>query len=518
MAADATAGRATLVGCGRAPAGRLAPVIDPRTPVIVGVAQSNRRPTEAELDGASEPVDMMADVVRAAADDAGVGRALLDRLTGLRAVRVTTWHYEDTAGLVMARLGISPGDASTSPLGGSSPQRLLNEAADAIRLGAHDAVVVCGAEASHTVTLAQRHGFTLPWTPDTPTGEDKPTHPQHPAEEAVGLRSVREYFPLMDNAIRSRNGTTAAEHSARIGRMWSNYSAVAAENPFAWSPRHRSPSEITTVTDDNRMISFPYTKVMNAYARVDQAAAVIVCSLELARALGIADDRYVFPLAGAQCHEHWFVSERVDLGASVGMRANASAAFGHTGLAVDDVAHLDLYACFPAPAQLAAEALGLPVDDPARPLTCTGGLAFAGGPGNNYMTHAIANVVGRLRGDPGAHGLVSGIGWYATTHAMGVYGTEPGPAEFRSFDVQDAVDSSPRRAVVVDDQAQGALETFTVTHDRHGEPERAVLAVLTPDGARAWGVSTEAEVMVALETEELLGRQVTVSSDRSVVL
>ena len=136
---------------------------------------------------------------------------------------------------------------------------------------------------------------------------------------------MREYFPLLDNAVRARTGATVAEHTERIGRMWSNYSRVAADEPVRVVTARREPDEITTVTDDNRMICFPYTKVMNAYARVDQAAAVILCSAETARDLGIPDDRWVLPLAGADCDEG-FVSERADLGVSAGMRANVGRA------------------------------------------------------------------------------------------------------------------------------------------------------------------------------------------------
>ncbi|MFA5883912.1 MAG: acetyl-CoA acetyltransferase [Acidimicrobiia bacterium] len=483
-------------------------MIDPRTPVIVGVGQLNRRPGEAELPDATEPVAMMAEVVRAAAADAGVGDTLLSRMTGVRVMRVTEWHYADAAGLLASTLGIAPPDREVSGLGGNSVQRLLTEAADAIQRGEHDAVVLCGAEAAHSVALARKVGFALPWMPDTPTADDAPPSPRHPAEDAAGLRSVREFFPLLDNAIRGRTGATIPEHTARIGRMWSNYSLVAAANPYAWSPRVRTPDEITTVTADNRMICFPYTKVMNAYARVDQAAAVIVCSVEVARALGIGEDRWVFPLAGATCHEHWFVSERDDLGVSVGMRANADAVLGAAQVDIDDVRHLDLYACFPAPPQLAADALGVPVDDPERPLTCTGGLAFAGGPGNSYMTHAIANVVGRLREEPGSLGLASGVGWYATTHSAGLYGTRPPADGFRRVDPQAVVDAGARRAVAEGYEGTGTLETYTVSHDRDGAPERAFLAVLTPDGARAWASSTDLDLMVALETEELLGTEI----------
>jgi acetyl-CoA C-acetyltransferase len=489
-------------------------VTDPRTPVIVGVGQLNRRPTEAELPGASEPVAMMAEVVRRASADSGAGDRLLGRATALWVMRVTEWHYADAAAALATTLGITPPDRRVSGLGGNSVQRLCNEAADAIQRGEHDAVILCGAEAAHTISLARKVGYALPWTPDTPTADDAPPSPRHRAEDAAGLRSVREFFPLLDTAIRRRNGATIAEHTARIGRMWSNYSSVAATNPYAWSPRVRTPEEITTVTDDNRMICFPYSKVMNAYARVDQAAAVLMCSLEVAQRLDISEDCRVFPLAGATCHEHWFVSERDDLGVSVGMRANGAAVLDAVGATIEDVRHLDLYACFPAPPQLAADALGVPVDDPDRALTCTGGLAFAGGPGNDYMTHAIANVVGRLREEPGSLGLVSGLGWYATTHSAGMYGTRPLEGGFRSIDPQAVVDAGRRRTVAEGYEGTGELETYTVSHDRDGAPERGFLALLTPDGARTWASSTDPGLLTALETEELLGARFGVKKGR----
>jgi acetyl-CoA C-acetyltransferase len=249
---------------------------------------------------------------------------------------------------------------------------------------------------------------------------------------------------------------------------------------------------------------------MNAYARVDQAAAVILCAAETARDLGIPTARWVFPLAGADCDEG-FVSERADLGVSAGMRANVAALTDATGIGIDDVEHLDVYACFPAPPQLAAEALGVPVDDPSRPLTCTGGLSFAGGPGNNYMTHAIANVVGRLRdadADADARAATVGVGWYATTHSMGLYGRRPPTGGFRR--VRPSPEGAAGCAVAAGYEGPGTIETYTVSHARDGAAERAFLAVTIADGARAWATSTDPDLMDALETEELLGRPVTV--------
>ena len=129
------------------------------------------------------------------------------------------------------------------------------------------------------------------------------------------------------------------------------------------------------------MISFPYPKLCTANMQVDQGAGYIVCSVEAARAAGVPEERWVFPLAGADAHDHWFISHRPELHRSPAIRLAAGAAFALAGVGPDDLGPIDLYSCFPAAVQMAAREIGLPVDDPGRPLTLTGGLTFGGGPG-----------------------------------------------------------------------------------------------------------------------------------------
>ena len=84
--------------------------------------------------------------------------------------------------------------------------------------------------------------------------------------------------------------------------------------------------------------------------------------------------------------------------------------------------------------------------DDARGLTVTGGLPYFGGPGNNYSLHAIATMVERLR-ERGGTGLVSAMGWYATKHAVGIYGAAPPAEGWRRGDTaeaQRAIDASRR--------------------------------------------------------------------------
>jgi len=329
-------------------------------------------------------------------------------------------------------------------------------------------------------------------------------------------------YPLFENALRAANGWSLDEHAARIGALWSRFSEVAAANPSAWIRTPRSAHEIVTPSPENRMVSFPYPKLCTANMQVDQGAGYIVCSVEAARAASVPEERWVFPLSGADANDHWFISQRAELHRSPAIRLAGAAALDLAGLGIDDVGAVDLYSCFPVVVQMAATELGLAVDDPARPLTLTGGLTFGGGPGNNYTSHGIARAVGALRDAPGTAALVSGLGWYATKHAIGVYASRPpdheGRRPFAWRDLQPEVDALPQCRVDPDATGAVRVETYTVTFDRDGTPERGILACRTPEETRAWGNLTDADTLAGLCAEEGIGRTGTLGADGALTL
>ena len=432
-----------------------------------------------------------------------------------------------------ARLGFAPGaepaELMLSAVGGNAPQALMHDACRAIARGDRDVVLVTGAEAMFARARARRDGGRerLPWTSQPPEvtpaptvfGDDRPGASDLEMRRGV-LLPVHAY-PLFENALRAANGWTLAEHAQRIGSLWSRFSEVAAANPWAWIRTARSAHDIVTAGPENRMISFPYPKLCTANLQVDQGAAYIVCSAEAARAAGVPAERWVFPLAGADAHDHWFISERAELHRSPAIRLAGRAALELAGIGIDDVAHVDLYSCFPVAVQMAAAELGLAVDDPARPLTLTGGLTFGGGPGNNYTSHGIARAVGALREAPGAAALVTALGWYATKHSVGVYATRPpahGGTPFAWRDVQPEVDALPRCRVDGEGRGPVRVETYTVTFDRDGAAERGILACRMPGGARAWGNVADPDQLALLCAEEGVGRTGVLGADGTLSL
>ena len=492
--------------------------------MLVGVGQVTERPVEGAAVGERrEPVDLMASALRAADGDSGAkpGR-LLARAASLRVMVPLSWRYVNPGILVAQRLGISPADQALSVIGGNTPQTVVSEAARQIAAGALDVVLVTGAECIYTRVAARRDPErpVLGWTTqpdDTPPprlmGAERP--PATDTELSRGLDRPLRAFPLFENALRADAGETIDEHQRRVARLWAGLSTVAAANPYAWSPVPRSAEEVATVGPSNRMVSFPYPKLMNANDRVDQGAALIVCSVAAAREAGVPEDRWVFPVAGTDANDRWFLSHRADLCSSPALRVAAAGALALAGAGVDDVAHVDLYSCFPCAVQIGARAVGLPLDDPAR-LTVTGGLGFAGGPGNNYVTHAIAAMAQRLRADPGALGLVTGLGWYVTKHAVGLWSSAPPKGGFRYSCPQEEVDALPQRTPASGYEGDATVETYTVVHDRDGRPELGIVALLTPDGHRAWGNTTDDDAMAGLMEREGCGRPAKLTADGRV--
>ena len=497
--------------------------LDPRTPVIIGGGQVNQR--TADGDPAREPVDLIVEAAQRASTDAGMADGhVLEAVDAVRIVSLLSWRYRDAGALVAQRLGASPRQTAVTTPGGNTPQSLVNRTALDIAAGRNEIVLIGGAEAWRTRMSFRSTGDRPDWTqqdqsvPEAEVIGDEFTM-THPAEMNRGIIMPVQVYPMFEQALRAAAGRSIDEHLVRISELWSRFSAVAARNPNAWSQQAYTAEEIRTPGPDNRWIGFPYPKLMNSNNNVEQSAALLMCSVEAAERAGVPRDRWVFPLSGADAHDTDAVSHRGDLYSSPAIRAVGRQVFELAGVGIDDVAHVDLYSCFPSAVQIAAAELGLPDDDPSRELTVTGGLSFAGGPWNNYVTHAIATMVAVLREDPGSIGLCSANGGFITKHAIGMYSTEPPSDGFKWSDAQDEADrlTTPRDVAPEDYEGDVTIEAWTVMHSRAGEPENGIAAARLPDGRRTWGTTQDVDVLKAMTVEEFVGREARLDGNGSLL-
>ncbi|WP_049793633.1 type II toxin-antitoxin system Rv0910 family toxin [Hoyosella subflava] len=488
-----------------APSGKL---VDPWAPVLVGIGQTVHRPDSA--DTIQSPLELAAHAARIAIKDAGNAR-LLDSRVRVSAVSTVSWAYgDDQAALLARQLGIDDAElVQSAPLGGDAPQRLVSDAAQSISEGQLDVAIIAGAEAFASLAIAQKSGAAPKW--DRPhsgagaprrVGSDRPGNNE--AENAAGLLTPAPMYALMESALRGALKRDIREHVTAISSLWSRFSAAATKNRFAWLPEYHSPERIADHAADNRPIASPYTKLMTANLTVDQGAALVLCSADSAAAAGIPPQHWVFIHAAAHAEEEWYVSERHSIAEVPAIGAAARAALAHAGLTIDDVTHLDLYSCFPFAVEAAAQQLSLPLDDPARPLTQTGGLTFAGGPLNNYSTHGIAALATQLRNEPAAYGLATALGWYATKHAIGIYSAQPPREPFRQIDAGLRMRRPPKRRVCTSYSGEALVEGYTVTYQSNGSPEALIVSGIAVDGDRVLARTTEAEYVALGEATDLL--------------
>ncbi len=472
----------------------------PRTPVLVGVAQASDR---ASLPGtAGSPLDLMARAAAAALDDAGAG-IVLDTVAVVRLFADSSPAFASPFGAytnlprsLALRLGQSPRTELYGPVGGNTPQMLVNLVAERIANGEADVVLIAGVEALRTQANAIKGGLNLNWG-DDPGGSPDTLGPETPLvsghEVAHGIALPVNVYPLFDSALAARLGETPEATRVRIGALMAPFTQIAAANPHAAVPVARTPDELTTPTAANRMIASPYTKFLVSNLFVDQAAAVVMMSTAAADAAGVPEGRRVYLHGCADTHEPILVSERSDYAASPSIRIGAAHALAMAGIGVADLSAIDLYSCFPVAVAIAAREIGLTDDDP-RGLTLTGGLPYFGGAGNNYSMHAIAEAVARARATPGSFSFVFANGGYLTKSSFGVYATTPTRGNWTRADpatYQREVDALPAPAFTRTPNGPATVEALTVVHDR-GEPAFAIVIGRQADGSRFLAQTTDA--------------------------
>ncbi len=482
-----------------------------RTPVIVGVGQVLQRLESLGETPARKPLSLMELAARAAAEDARCPK-LLSALDSIRVPR-GLWPYSNPARVLADRLGSPAAQTATGPISGNMVQRMLNDAAREIVAGRRDAVLIVGAEGEHSKRRAKRAGRDPGWsTPETPPPDrdfderdfDKQGEWILQEEVQAGLAQAAAIFSLYENARRHARGESLEANRDRIAALWHDFAKVAERNPFAWTREAPDVGTIREATDDNRMITWPYTVRLCSNMVVDQGAAVIVCSTELADRLDIPRDRRVFLSAATDCGATPPMSHRMDFLTVPALGLAGRRALELAGLEPADLDHVDLYSCFPAAVQVAAEALDL---SPERPLTVTGGLAYAGGPLNSYVLHAIATTVAKLREKPG-RALVSSVGGAFQKHAFGIYASEPGAGGFQYADLDPEAARLPRRERITELSAETTVETYALRYEA-GRPAFAAIGCLTGEGQRSWTRTDDPEILQEMESRETCGRRAT---------
>jgi acetyl-CoA C-acetyltransferase len=485
--------------------------LDPRTPVLVGTGVASQR--EDDFSRALEPCALMALALERAGDDAG-DRGLLAE-AALVAVPRGFWGYADAGRLVAERLGAAKAKTLCAEIG-VLQTALFAEAAQAIRDGA-DVVLVTGGEARHRASRARAAGAAEGLTEQAPgTAPDRTSRPAaeivHPVEIARRFVVPVAQYALIENALRRDAKQPLDAHRREVAELHAGFARVAAANPDAWN---RSGPDASALLDParNPWLAFPYGKLHCSQWTVDQAAGLVFCSAERARRARIPESRWIFPRAVAESNHMRPLVARASLARSPGFGAAWRRALALSGLAPDRIGARELYSCFPSAVRIQLREMGLAAEPTP---SWTGGMAFAGGPLNNFVLQAAARLPSVLR-ERGGAAVLTAVSGMLTKQGVSLWSTEPGARGFAYADVsEEAQRAEAPREVAVDTAAAGEIAGYTVVSEAGAAP-RTVALVDRDDGLRSLASSEDPALAQRGTEEELAGMRVRVEADGRLV-
>ncbi len=491
--------------------------LDPRHPVIAGAAQYVQRLDDPH--DALDPLGMMETALRAAADDAGAPDLLpaVDKIYLPRG----TWRYGDPGKVLADRIGADNPRTSIGIISGHIVQIMIDRACQEIADGKHDVIAIVGGESEYSKRKLRKLDPDALWE-ESDAGEPHEnlgsygSQPILKSERDAGALIPSATFALCETSLRHARGEAPGEHRRRISEISARLSRVATGNPSAWIQRPVDAEEIRVESAQNRMVNYPYTKLMTSNIAVDQSAALILCSTEAAQRFGIPDDKRVYLREAVEMNHVAYLSAREKLHDHPGMTMAAQRLLEISEIDAGNLSQIELYSCFPFAVQASAAALGI---DETRPLTVTGGLTFSGGPFGSYVVHAMARMVELLRETPGEVGLVGSVGGTFQKFAYATYSTAPGATTTpRIENVSEDFARLPERAWQENYQGESVTESYTVHAEASG-PTRATFACLTDAGERVWASSEDPELLAAiLRDEEFCGLPASIDEGRLTLL
>ena len=338
------------------------------TPILVASGQFVFRDV-LNADNAMASVDIAAEAAKVAISSAKASTSLAEHIDTIAYIRGFIDSIPGGANPLGAsnniprslakRIGANPQTAIYGREGGHSPQRFVNEFAEKIAAGEMSLGLIVGAEATGIMKQALKSGLALDWNEQVDGQlEDRGCHLLFTDYEVNhGITFPTQVYPLFENAWRARQGLSESAHRELAAKLFAKFSDVAASNPYSQFPVARSEEFLREVSAENYWVARPYTKWMVAQDAVNQGAALLMCSVDKAIALGIPESQWVYLHSYADVDDRW-VSERADLGVSETMRLSLNAVLSSVGKSIDQIDVMDIYSCFPIAVLAACEAGG----------------------------------------------------------------------------------------------------------------------------------------------------------------
>ena len=470
-------------------------------PVLVGIGSLQQKGSFAELD---EALILMEKVTLDAIEDtqAPAIKNFIDEIQ----VPKGYWTYRDPGKWIAEKHGFAGARTSVTKIG-VLQQNLINSACKKIIKGDIRASLIVGGEARFKKIQALKEGldFEEMQLLVNPDHYVKAKDDLYVAEEidALGMMAVG-YYAIIESAMRYKNNRSIEKHEQFLGDTYARFSEIAAQNPHAWNQKVFTSEEIQNPSSKNQRIAYPYNKLHNSSWNVNQASALILTSEEIANKLNIPISQRVYPLISSETNHMIGVIQRPDITFPIGLQLASNFLLETAKKNKIYPSLYELYSCFPVAVQLFSESLNVPEN---KDKTITGGMPFAGGPLNNYMLHATAQMLMKIRKNTNEIGLITGVSGMMTKQALAIWGKEP-VMDFESMDVTAEAEKLeipvPMSAL---QKGEAKVIGCTTLYEKFN-PIKAVFYGEDSQGHRLVLTSMEERIIKQVEAEECVGKEI----------
>ena len=387
--------------------------------VVIGISAIQQKGNFENLD---EALHLMDKAVKEALSDSG-NELVKDYIDEIR-IPKGFWRYRDPGKWIARNNNFKNIPTTYVTKIGVLQQNLINEACQKIETGEINASIILGGEARFKQLRAviEKKEYFETKLDENPDFYIKAKEDLYGDEELAELGAMAVgYYATMETAIRKNDGEGIEEHQNNIALMYEEFSMIASENKDGWLNHPYAKEDILETSKKNKMLAYPYNKLHCTSWNVNQSAAIIICSEELANELEIDNKKRVYPISSSENNHMIAIQQRPKLYESLGMTYAANSinkVIERLDIKLDAY---DLYSCFPAAIKMFTKSLEL---DSEIPKTVTGSMPYAGGPLNSFVIHSTVKMIQKIRSLEVEYGLITGVSGMMTKQSFCIWGKE----------------------------------------------------------------------------------------------
>ena len=387
--------------------------------VVIGISAIQQKGNFENLD---EALHLMDKAVKEALSDSG-NELVKDYIDEIR-IPKGFWRYRDPGKWIARNNNFKNIPTTYVTKIGVLQQNLINEACQKIETGEINASIILGGEARFKQLRAviEKKEYFETKLDENPDFYIKAKEDLYGDEELAELGAMAVgYYATMETAIRKNDGEGIEEHQNNIALMYEEFSKIASENKDGWLNHPYAKEDILETSKKNKMLAYPYNKLHCTSWNVNQSAAIIICSEELANELEIDNKKRVYPISSSENNHMIAIQQRPKLYESLGMTYAANSINKMIERLDIKLDAYDLYSCFPAAIKMFTKSLEL---DSEIPKTVTGSMPYAGGPLNSFVIHSTVKMIQKIRSLEVEYGLITGVSGMMTKQSFCVWGKE----------------------------------------------------------------------------------------------